>query len=276
MIRRVRKGGIEFTVDEESNADFWDWFESPTWEPDTVEALDLYLDSETLYVDAGAWIGDTVLLAAPHARSVIAFEPDPVARAIFLRNLDLNPSIRNVQVREEALSDRSGHTGLHHVGDAGDSLTQIGASPKGGGADATSVTQLDARQFVSDEAPSDPRESTLLKLDIEGSEYEVIPAIHRFVRDVRPHLLVSFHPNLRYRKDGLTSRLISGCRILVQNWKVLRTVRVYKHHLTWEPEDGAFKDCRIANLRRLCLPLPLRSSLLIGTYLFSDEDRRHH
>jgi len=158
MTREVSKMGVRFTVDQDQPAGdwggpgFWDWFESETWEPDTARVLRLCLDSDTTYVDVGAWIGDTVLLGACRAGSVIAFEPDPTARAVLKRNLSLNPLMENVQVRDEALSDRSGRGGLVYVGESGDSLTQleprdISAAP---GDDGT-VSQLDVREFPAQE-----------------------------------------------------------------------------------------------------------------------------
>ena len=80
MTREVDKAGLHLIVDEDQEAQFWSWFESPTWEPDTVEAMRLYVDDKTFCVDAGAWSGDTVLLAGSWARGLVAFEPDPVAR----------------------------------------------------------------------------------------------------------------------------------------------------------------------------------------------------
>ena len=111
-------------------------------------------------------------------------------------------------------------------------------------------------------------------MDVEGSEYEILPAMGSFIEEFRPHLLVSFHPNLRYRKGDIVARIASGCSVLRQNWRVLRTVRKYRHHFTWDPRTGSFRDDRTIDLRRLWLPFPLRSSFLIGTYLYTDEDRR--
>ena len=82
MTRHVNKSQLHFLVEDELDSQFWSWFESPGWEPDTVEAMRLYVREETFCVDVGAWIGDTVLLAASRARSLVAFEPDPAARAV--------------------------------------------------------------------------------------------------------------------------------------------------------------------------------------------------
>lgn len=266
---------LHFLVDDEQDAQFWDWFESPEWEPDTVEAMRLYVDDQTVCVDAGAWIGDTVLLAALRARRLVAFEPDPAARAALERNMSLNPTVDNVEVRSEALSDRNGQAHLDFGEREGDSLTRLAAPSPGQNDHATAVTVLDVRTFLSKQ-DFQPGDRILFKLDVEGSEYEIVPAMGPFILEVRPHLLVSFHPNLRYRKDTLLTRITSGWSVLRQNWRFLRAVREYRHHFTWDRSTGSFRDDRAGDLRRLWLPLPLRSSFLIGTYLFTDEDRRQH
>ena len=273
MTRRVSKAGLQFAVDAGTEAEFWSWFESPTWEPDTVEAMRLYVNDGTLCVDAGAWIGDTVLLAAAWARVLVAFEPDPVARDALQRNIALNPAVDNVSVRSEALSDRNGEGRLDFGGREGNSLSRLAAHGAGASNQATSVKLLDVRDFLA-EQDLRPGDEVFFKLDVEGSEYEVVPAMRPFIRRLRPHLLVSLHPNLRYRKDGVGARSTSGWAVLRQNWQLLRSVRIYRHHFTWDPGIDGFRDDRNANLRRLWLPLPLRSSFLIGTYLFTDEDRR--
>ena len=275
MTREVTKGGLRFVVDDDHDGAFWDWFESPSWEPDTTQALHTYIDADTLYVDVGAWIGDTVLLAAPRARAVVAFEPDPVARARLRRNIDLNPWIGDVHVHDEALTDRSGPAFLAYGETPGSSLTRVGSGRRF--VDARSIVrQLDVRELVR----TDPRFGlgcrTFMKIDIEGSEYEVVPALGRLPRGSRPDLLVSFHPNLRFDKRSPLTRAASGLRVLVQNWRVLRAVWGYPYHLAWDASIGAFRDRRRQNLRRLLVPVPLRSSFLIGTFLFTDEVRRPH
>jgi FkbM family methyltransferase len=272
MTRRVSKSGLRFLVTDENDAQFWSWFESPDWEPDTVEAIRLYVDDHTVCVDAGAWIGDTVLLAAPKARRLIAFEPDLAAREALMRNLDLNPTVDNVEVRDEALSDRSGQAYLLFGDREGDSLTRLTTFKPPGEEVAPLVTLLDVRSFLAEERFL-PGNQVFFKVDVEGSEYEIIPAMHQFIAQVRPHLFVSFHPNLRYRKETLMSRLVSGMILLRQNWRVLRVVRTYRHHFTWNPSTGAFREGRGANRLRFWLPLPLRWSYLVGTHLFTDQDR---
>jgi FkbM family methyltransferase len=275
MTRRVSKTGLHFLVDDEQEAQFWSWFESPSWEPDTVEAIRLYVGEETACVDVGAWIGDTVLLAASRARSLVAFEPDPVARAALERNLELNPAVDFVTVRGEALSDRNGYAYLRFGDREGDSLTRLAAIRPPGNDDATPVTLLDVRSFLAEQR-FQAGDEVFFKLDVEGSEYEIVPAMRKFIAEVRPHLQVSFHPNLRYRKDTLLARVVSGLVVLRKNWRVLQAVRGYRHHLTWDPSAGGFRNDRAADRLRLWLPLPLRWSFLVGTYLFTDQDRGQH
>ena len=269
-MRHINKRGAGFVVEEGANREFWDWFESPTWEPDTTEALCTYVTGRTLFIDVGAWIGDTVLLAASRARAVIAFEPDPIAVDALARNLQLNPAITNVQVRQAALSDRTGAAQLTSPASLGDSLSQLAVSATENG---QNVSSLDIRQFLSTEPLVQSCPEIFFKVDAEGSEYEIVPAMAAYLAQARPHLLLSFHPNLRYRKSSLVTKITSGYRVLLDNRRVLRAVRAYKHHFSWNPSASAFSDRRRDNLFRVLLPLPFRFSLLTGTYLFTTDAR---
>jgi len=93
------------------------------------------------------------------------------------------------------------------------------------------------------------------------------------IRHLRPDLLVSFHPNMRLDKRSPAARASSGFRLLAKNWRVLKAVRPYRHHLLWDQEANRFRERRAIDLLRLCLPLPLLASFLVGAFLFTDEDR---
>lgn len=56
---------------------FWPRF--PNWEAQTLQFFQKYLIKETDYLDVGAWIGPTLLLAtAMGARKIKAIEPNPI------------------------------------------------------------------------------------------------------------------------------------------------------------------------------------------------------
>jgi FkbM family methyltransferase len=268
--RRVAKGGIEFAVSSGERADhdaFWDAYETPAWEPETVAVLSAFARPGVRIVDVGGWIGPTVLLAASLGASVLTVEPDPVAADTLRRNIALNPALSGrVRVLEAALGAADGRAVFVSPSpDGGDSLSHL-AAVREEDAWACEVDTLSVSTLL--ESP-DAREAELFKLDAEAAEYTVVPALRGHIAAARPSLYVATHPNLLYDRRSARRRVGSGLHALAANRRLLAAVTTYRHHYAW---DGAgLTDVRRRNVRRARAPLPLRSSLLIGACLFTDR-----
>lgn len=115
-------------------------------------------------LDCGANIGFSVLnykRQFPKAR-IIAFEPDPQFAPILRRNLERNKAA-DVEVVEAAVWIKQGETQWLCEGIDGSRMV----APDQPDPDTTVVRTIDLRHYLSEEVD-------LLKLDIEGAEYEVI------------------------------------------------------------------------------------------------------
>jgi FkbM family methyltransferase len=165
--RTIAKAGVTFRVaDADQYRSFWDWYETDTWEPENVAMFARFLRPDTRYVDLGAWIGSTVLLAAPFVGAIACVEPDPLAFAALTENLELNPeaAAKTVAVRAAA-GPTDGTVVLTSSGEGGDSNSSVvrpGDTSANWETERVSVptllsrTGLDAVDFV--------------KIDIEGAE----------------------------------------------------------------------------------------------------------
>jgi hypothetical protein len=119
--------------------------------------------------DIGAASGvQTLALARLTGALTVAFEPDAQAVAALDQHLALNPSLRPLIHVERVV-----------VGDAG-----------GDGAVAL------------DDYARDHRPPTLLKVDVEGAEGEVLRGATRLLREHRPHVLVETHSAELERECG--------------------------------------------------------------------------
>jgi FkbM family methyltransferase len=138
-----------------------------------------------VFFDVGAFVGPYTLLASrivgPQGR-VIAFEPDPRARAVLQDNLDAN-GVANVTVAPVALGD---HEGTVSFFGSGDSVGHVGK----GGEVEVDMTTLDA--FCEHEGV----EPDVMKMDIEGGEGLALPqsAVARRIREI---VLEVHEPELR-------------------------------------------------------------------------------
>ncbi len=186
---------------------FWRKASAGDWEPETFAVLDQYLSPDRDYLDIGAWIGPTVLYGARKARHVWCFEPDPTAFRHLAWNLDLN-KIHNVSAFGVALSDQFGVARMASVrGEPGDSTSSLLHD----GAHGTDALTIAWEQF---EAANDLSGVSLVKMDIEGAEFFVLPALISWLKRQRPALLLSTHAPLlgdedRAEKMGNLAELLS-------------------------------------------------------------------
>jgi FkbM family methyltransferase len=141
---------------------FWELYESGDWEPQTRALIEEVLQPGDLFVDIGAWIGPVTLWALECGARVIAVEPDPMALPELRRCVP-----DSVEVWEGAVAVQSGTAGLrpNHDLDLGKSVSRLVAD---GGIQVRTWTLA---EILGDRVPS------LVKVDIEGYEMELLPAI---------------------------------------------------------------------------------------------------
>ncbi|WP_372571507.1 FkbM family methyltransferase [Ruegeria jejuensis] len=180
-----RLNGEPFRLDP-YHSKFWRKATAGQWEPETFAVLDQNLSPDRDYVDIGAWIGPTVLYASRRARHVWCFEPDPVAYRHLIWNLELN-DIRNVSAFGVALWKDTGIVRMASLGgEAGDSMTSVLGDPERG----TDVISLAWDQFARS---VDLSGVSLVKMDVEGAEFSLLPTLLPWLRAQRPALYLSTH-----------------------------------------------------------------------------------
>jgi FkbM family methyltransferase len=266
--RTIKKAGATFDVaDHAKYRAFWDWYETDEWEPETAAVFAQFLRPDTTYVDLGAWIGSTVLLAAPLVSRVVCVEPDPLAFAVLSENLALNPdTAAKTTAVQAAAGPNDGTVVLSSAGEGGDSNSSV-VRPSDAGARwkteqvsfATLLSRagLDAADFV--------------KIDVEGAEYDLVPALLSRSEGASPMLYVALHPNLLVDKRSVGARLSSSLRALRANRRFLRVLLAYRHHYVFDEKARTFRDVRTRNLLRVTFPLPMRATFLIGACVFTNE-----
>ncbi|WP_278922408.1 FkbM family methyltransferase [Pseudophaeobacter profundi] len=177
--------GLPFRLDP-YHSKFWRKASAGRWEPETFAVLDAYLNKEQDYLDIGAWIGPTTLYGAARARRVYCFEPDPVAFRYLAWNLELN-GVQNVSAFSVALSRGVGIARMASFGgEAGDSMTSLLTD----GDHGSDVITLGWKDFSD---ATDLSKVSLVKMDIEGAEFDVLPSLLPWLKAHRPALYLSTH-----------------------------------------------------------------------------------
>jgi FkbM family methyltransferase len=191
VIRSVTVGptGAKLRIESPPERDsFWDRVESGSWEPETFDAMHQIVSPGDKVIDVGAWIGITALYAASLGGDVIAYEPDPEAVAEMQVNLALNEGF-SVSLKPVALSTESGVAQLMSES-LGNSMSSL-VRNTGGLADSVEVEC----RAIGKEAEEHFAGVRLVKLDVEGHEFELLPPMMRALRSgsFRGDLLLSTH-----------------------------------------------------------------------------------
>ncbi len=186
------------------------WFKNAIsngdWEQYTFDIIDRYSDNDKIYLDIGSWIGPTVLYAADKYKKIYCYEPDPVAIDRLNKNLSVN-NFKNITLIKEALSNETGKSKFGGNKKLGNSMSTLLVNDSnfienGGEVEyldktdrATDIIEVNTITF--DESCKkyniDVNNIGLVKIDIEGGEYFVIPAMEDFLRKCKPVLYISLH-----------------------------------------------------------------------------------
>lgn len=217
-----RKVNFDVVINPHSAA-VWNLINVNSWEESTFNIMDRFLNENHNYLDIGAWVGPTVLYGAHLAKHVYAVEPDPVAFGELNTNLTLNSSISSkVTLINAALSEKTGTTNLYIRSEYGDSTPSLipTISDNSCTIDCITIHDLINKYNI--------KELSLIKIDIEGSEYSLIPSMKEFLELEKTPLYLSLHPaflrenlhrqytcrnELEYNYDKINRNLIENLRM---------------------------------------------------------------
>jgi len=202
---KILKNNRSFNI-EDSYSKSWfgdnkiDW-----WEQDTFHILEHYKErKQSLYIDIGAWIGPTVLYSANIYKKIIAIEPDPVALERLKINMRAN-RFTNISLVEKGLSSVNGTSKFGGNGDLGNSestlliankedyLSYPGRHTTAHKHDQVVTINTITIETIIEEHNINPDDISLIKMDIEGGEKIVIPALIPFLKKHKPAFYLSLH-----------------------------------------------------------------------------------
>jgi FkbM family methyltransferase len=161
------------------------------------------LQGETIVIDLGGNIGLFSLLAARRARSatIHVFEPGPPNLRILEMNLLANPQTdKRIHVHREAVAGKSGVAKwfFDHKNPGGSSL--FGTGETGTDVSIRSLSDI-VNEFTG--------RIGLLKIDIEGAEYDMIEQTPAEIWQLIPAISLELHddPNKRTSNDRFLDRM---------------------------------------------------------------------
>jgi len=177
--------GMRLCVDRNTPNYYWI---DDRHEAEVTAMLQKHAKSGTVVADIGAHIGfHTLILSRSVGEEgmVLAFEPDPTNLGRLRKNLELN-QLRNVRVFNRAVAKSTG--AFYFEADGSTTSHLICDEPAPEKAIKIQTVSLDDL-FYKEHAPM----ASLLKVDVEGHEADVLQGATRFLKEMRPPLLLEVH-----------------------------------------------------------------------------------
>ena len=160
-----------------------------TWEPKVVRVVTETVKAGMTIIDVGAHIGYYSLLFAKCAGptgNIFAFEPLPGNFALLQKNVRLN-HLQNVHLRNQAVFSRTQEI----------TITVPDDQPNPGNGSIHNETGTNHYRVeavaLDDFCAELSLRPGLLKMDVEGSEYDVLTGAKETINRCRPDLLIELH-----------------------------------------------------------------------------------
>lgn len=220
-VSEVSVHGRSFKVMPLAHPEFWDLVNSGSWEPDTFSVFDRFITSDTVFLDVGAWIGSTALYGAQLAAETHAFEPDPIAFDELRNNTGANRDadwFRNLHIHRKAIAAESGSVELGSKNAGGDSMSSVLFANEEQTWEVDSValpTLIEDHNLM--------HRPLFIKIDIEGGEYTLIPALKTFFEKNNATVFLALHPE--FLLESIQASTGGRLAALTTRW------RFYKKHV---------------------------------------------
>jgi FkbM family methyltransferase len=159
-----------------------------SWEPTVVQRALAEIKSGMTVIDIGAHIGYYTLLFAKYVGatgSVFSFEPSPSNFDMLARNVELN-HLSRVRICNSAIFSRCGEISISIPDDSNSGQASLIESVGSRRLQVRSTT-LDAACATLDIRPD------FVKIDVEGSESDVLAGARETIRQYRPKMLIELH-----------------------------------------------------------------------------------
>lgn len=196
-IKKITKNGLKWLVSPGHHEAFWSKLEAGLWEPELYLKMQDLIDSETIFLDIGGWIGPTTLFGAQLAKKTYAFEPNPYVFDELKTNLYLNHSewTDRVEIINAGIGKADSVAWFGYANHHDDSTGSLLYAQRD---QSIQVKLLDIAKFIQSLKPTGNR--IFIKMDIEGSEFDLIPYLANYLKQDNFPICLSLHPQFLYQK----------------------------------------------------------------------------
>lgn len=166
------------------------WHEE--YEKPVDHAIRKFLSEDSVFLDIGANIGYFSLLSATIARKgmICSFEPAPAVFQHLKKNIAEN-NFENIRLIQSAVGGRTGKAMIYLADEKNIGMSSL-IQPENysGIAAETDVQTID--HWI---AESGLTKTDLIKIDVEGSEYDVLMGMTNTIRNFKPVIILESNPD---------------------------------------------------------------------------------
>ena len=213
----------------QNNYKFWKIFVNKKWEPINFKIYKNLINNHTNYYDVGAWIGPTFFIAAGFSpKNIYCFEPDQKAFFELKKNILLNKKKLkkiNIKIYNKAAYIANCSKKLY--------IPYLGK-----GQSISSLIRIEGKKFITQNTKcidfliflnsQNLNSKDLIKIDIEGGEYDLLPHLEKVIQKTRPNIYLSLHSSLI---KGLFNKIFNNYRLLISLRGYRYIYMVKKRHL---------------------------------------------
>ena len=182
-MKKVKNGDYVFWC--ETELEVWRAETLFTKEEGTIAWLKSELKPGDVFWDVGANIGLYSIVAAKLGAMVYAFEPHVGNAAALLRNVQAN-DVKNVRLISSPLSDKKSWNAFCYSSlIPGSSGSQLGHSRSESGEWFNPVAEEAKRTITLDELPDTFNWPSVIKIDVDGNELEILTGGYNVLRRLR-------------------------------------------------------------------------------------------
>ncbi len=143
------------------------------------------IEATRVFVDVGAHIGRYSLAMSEHSERVIAFEAEPRNFSVLCQNIRINNLEEKVRPILAACYDREGQVVELHLSQRRGAHSLVGTKERNSIYVKTATVDQSLRTFEIAY-----RKVGLMKIDVNGAEYEVLKGALNVLREGRPLIIV--------------------------------------------------------------------------------------
>jgi FkbM family methyltransferase len=165
----------------------------PSWEKETFDIFDKYLDPNKQFLDIGGWIGTTCIYASRLSSEVVCIEADNVALDMLNKNIKLN-ECENIKVVPNAIFNEKTNILF------GPSTNNINHSRLNDSGCHIKFESNKSEDYLIQTVTLDDvitnyklNNLSLIKVDIEGGEEYILNDLYHFCSKNKVPLFLSFH-----------------------------------------------------------------------------------